>query len=74
VEIDRDPGATAGLLVIYNSRLYAGLGVSDANLAMHRYGMERTSAKLANIGRRVFLRLTSRGQPRWRRVEWRAPS
>jgi beta-xylosidase len=59
VEIERDPGTTAGLLVFYNSRLYAGLGVSDTSLVMHRYGMERTSAKPAELGRRVFLRLTN---------------
>jgi beta-xylosidase len=59
VEIDRDPGTTAGLLVFYNSRLYAGLGVSDTNVVMHRYGMERTSAKPPELGRRVFLRLTN---------------
>jgi beta-xylosidase len=57
VEIDRDPGTTAGLLVFYSSKLYAGLGVSDTNLVMHRYGTERTSAKPAELGRRVFLRL-----------------
>jgi len=59
VEIDRDPGTTAGLLVFYNSRLYAGLGVSDTSVVMHRYGMERASAKPAELGRRVFLRLTN---------------
>jgi xylan 1,4-beta-xylosidase len=59
VEIDRDAGATAGLLVFYSSKLYAGLGVSDSNLVMHRYGTERTSAKPADIGRRFFLRLTN---------------
>jgi xylan 1,4-beta-xylosidase len=59
VEVDRDPGTTAGLLVFYSSKLYAGLGVADANLVMHRYGMERTSAKPPELGRRVFLRLTN---------------
>jgi beta-xylosidase len=59
VELDRDPGTTAGLLVFYSSKLYAGLGVSDTNLVMHRYGTERTSAKPAELGRRLFLRLTN---------------
>ena len=59
VDIDADPGATAGLLVFYNSRLYAGLGVSPANLVMHRYGTERPMAKPANLGRRFHLRLTN---------------
>jgi xylan 1,4-beta-xylosidase len=59
VEIDRDPGTTAGLLVFYSSKLYAGLGVSDTNLVMHRYGTERANTKPAELGRRVFLRLTN---------------
>ena len=57
VEIDIDEGATAGLLLFYNSRLYAGLGYSDKNLVMHRYGMERVSAKPASLGRHVHMRL-----------------
>jgi xylan 1,4-beta-xylosidase len=59
VEIDRDPGSTAGLLVFYSGKLYAGLGVSDTDLVMHRYGTERASAKPDELGRRVFLRLTN---------------
>ncbi len=59
VEIDADPGATAGLLVFYNSRLYAGLGCSPANFVMHRYGTERQMARPAHIGRRFHLRLTN---------------
>jgi xylan 1,4-beta-xylosidase len=57
VEADIDPGATAGLVLFYNSRLYAGLGVSDENLVMHRYGMERRSGKPAGLSRHVFIRL-----------------
>lgn len=59
VEMDVDPGATAGLLVFYNSRLYAGLGYSATNLVMHRYGTERTSAKPPTLGRTVHMRLTN---------------
>jgi beta-xylosidase len=59
VEIEIDPGATAGLLVFYNSRLYAGLGYSDKDLVMHRYGMERVSDKPQRLGRKVFMRLTN---------------
>ena len=33
----------AGLILFYNSRLYAGLGVSDQHLVMHRYGTERSA-------------------------------
>jgi len=57
VEMESDPGATAGLLVFYSRKLYAGLGVSASNLVMHRYGTERLSAKPPHLGRRVWLRL-----------------
>ena len=57
VEIDADPEATAGVLLFYNSRLYAGLGYTGKNFVMHRYGTERVTAKPAHLGRRVFLRL-----------------
>jgi beta-xylosidase len=47
------------LLVFYNSRLYAGLGCSPANVVMHRYGTERQMARPAHLGRRFHLRLTN---------------
>jgi beta-xylosidase len=59
VEIDVDPGATAGVLTFYNSRLYAGLGFSDSSFVMHRYGTERVSAKPAGLGRTLRMRLTN---------------
>ena len=57
VEIDADPGASAGLLVFYSRKLYAGLGISARNMRLHVYGMDRTSAKPAHIGQHVWLRL-----------------
>jgi len=57
VEIDTDPTATAGLLLFYSSRLYAGLGFSATNLIMHRYGTERVLAKPAAIGRSFHIRI-----------------
>jgi beta-xylosidase len=59
VEIDRDPGTTAGLLMFYNSRMYAGLGVSDTNIVSYRTALDRTNPKPPEIGRRVFIRLTN---------------
>lgn len=59
VEIEIDPAATAGLLLFYNSRLYAGLGCSATNLIMHRYGTERLFPKPAAIGQRLHLRLAN---------------
>ena len=57
VEIERDAGATAGLLLFYSSRLYAGLGFSDTNFFMHSYGLDRPQAKPADVGRRLTVRL-----------------
>lgn len=57
VEIDADPGATAGLLLFYSRKLYAGLGYSAKNLIMHQYGTERPAAKPASLAQRVFIRL-----------------
>jgi beta-xylosidase len=57
VEIEIDAGAQAGLLLFYNDRLYAGLGIKDEHFVMHRYGRERNSAKPAGIDRRVFMRI-----------------
>ena len=41
VDIEADPGASAGLLLFYNRRLYAGLGFSATNFIMHSYGLDR---------------------------------
>lgn len=59
VEIDIDPGASAGLLVFYSRKLYAGLGFSDKDLLLHLYGMDRQSPKPAGLTRHLFLRLTN---------------
>jgi beta-xylosidase len=57
VEIEAPPTATAGLLLFYSSRLYAGLGFSPTNLILHRYGMERMHNKPAPLGQHVWIRL-----------------
>ena len=57
VEIDADPGASAGLLLFYSSRLYAGLGFSAKNFFMHSYGLDRPQAKPPDIGQRMHIRL-----------------
>jgi beta-xylosidase len=59
VTIDIDPGATAGLLLFYNRRLYAGLGYSASNLILHRYGTERLLARPAQLGSTAHLRLVN---------------
>lgn len=57
VDVEADPRATAGVVVFYNRKLYAGLGVSPTHFILHRYGTERTQNKPAEIGRRFSLRL-----------------
>ena len=57
VQIEIDPGTTAGVLLFYSSRLYAGLGFNAKNLILHRYGTERLLGKPASIGQSLRLRL-----------------
>ena len=57
VEIERDAGTSAGLLLFYSSRLYAGLGFSDTNTLMHSYGLDRPQGKLPGVDRRLFIRI-----------------
>ena len=59
VEIEADANASGGLLVFYSRRLYAGLGFSARNLRLHLYGTDRTSAKPAHLGQRMWIRLTN---------------
>lgn len=62
VELEFDSGAQGGLLLFYNDKLYAGLGVGARGLQLHRYGMEqRVSPLPAGMqGRRLRLRLSNR--------------
>jgi beta-xylosidase len=57
LEIDADPDATAGLLLFYSRRLYAGLGFSATNFIMHSYGLDRPQAKPASLAQRLHLRI-----------------
>ena len=57
VELVVGDGAEGGLLLFYNKRLYAGLGVDAAGLVMHRYGLQRRARPPAGLGSRQFLRL-----------------
>ena len=40
-DVEIGDGAEAGLLLFYNRRLYAGLGLGPKGLVMHRYGLQR---------------------------------
>ncbi|MEL0209802.1 MAG: xylan 1,4-beta-xylosidase, partial [Novosphingobium sp.] len=40
-DIELAPGATAGLVLFYDDKLYAGLGFDKDRFVTHQYGMER---------------------------------
>ena len=57
VDVDLDDEAQGGVLLFYNDKLYAGLGINAKSFVLHRYGMDqRTSPKPA--GMRNALRST----------------
>jgi beta-xylosidase len=41
VDVEIDAATEAGLVLFYNRRLYAGLGITVEGLMMHRYGLQR---------------------------------
>lgn len=58
VMIDRDPGASAGLVLFYNDRLYAGMGYDANGMILHRYGLERPRSGDIPAGvQRLWMRL-----------------
>jgi beta-xylosidase len=68
VECDVEPGLgnEAGLLLFYNRRLYAGLGLGPKGLVMHRYGLQRPRGTAPGqrdsagaLARALRIRLTS---------------
>ncbi|WNO54821.1 family 43 glycosylhydrolase [Stakelama saccharophila] len=53
VDVEVDPDAEGGLLLYYNRRLYAGLGLNAKGLMMHRYGLQRQTGKPPAIARKM---------------------
>jgi xylan 1,4-beta-xylosidase len=41
VDVEIDTATEAGLVLFYNRRLYAGLGITAEGVMMHRYGLQR---------------------------------
>jgi beta-xylosidase len=62
VDIDADETASAGLLVFYSRKLYAGLGLSARHLLLHVYGTDHQAVKPAQLGQQVRLRLRNDDQ------------
>ncbi|WP_324696603.1 family 43 glycosylhydrolase [Novosphingobium aerophilum] len=58
-DIELAPGGTAGLVLFYDDKLYAGLGFDETRFVTHQYGNER--GRPANPhGSRMKMRLTNR--------------
>lgn len=58
VEVEIDPGVTAGLILFYDRALYAGLGFDQDRFVTHQYGIERGRPGNPH-GRRMFIRMTN---------------
>ncbi|RVU06271.1 xylan 1,4-beta-xylosidase [Novosphingobium umbonatum] len=58
-DIEIDAGATAGLVLFYDDKLYAGLGFDAERIVTHQYGIERGRPAHA-YGQRLSLRITNR--------------
>jgi len=57
-EIEIEAGGTAGLLLFYDDKLYAGLGFDEKRFVTHQYGIER--ARPTNpYGRKLRMRVTN---------------
>ena len=68
VDVEIDANTEAGLLLFYNRRMYAGLGLGPDSFTMHRYGQQRRvrtshdqrlAANAEGEPRRVRFRLTN---------------
>nr|WP_243452954.1 family 43 glycosylhydrolase [Polymorphobacter multimanifer] len=78
VDVRIDPGTEAGLLLFYNQRLHAGLGINDTGMVMHRYGLPRPrkadpvrSIRIAITNDRniVTIHTSADGGVSWRKFE-----
>lgn len=58
-DIEVAPGGTAGLLLFYDDKLYAGLGFDEQRFVTHQYGIERARPTNPH-GRRMLMRVTNR--------------
>jgi xylan 1,4-beta-xylosidase len=58
-DIELAPGATAGLVLFYDDKLYAGLGFDSKRFVTHQYGIER-GRPVNPHGSRMRIRVTNR--------------
>jgi xylan 1,4-beta-xylosidase len=59
VEVEASAGATGGLVLFYNSRLYAGLGYNEKGFVRHRYGLDGPFGQHVPLQRTMYLRLVN---------------
>lgn len=59
VDLEIDEEAEGGLILFYNRRLYAGLGLGARGLVMHRYGLQRAAGAVSGNPRRLQIQLTN---------------
>jgi beta-xylosidase len=57
-DVEIEPGGTAGLILFYDERLYAGLGFDEQRFVTHQYGIERGRPPNPH-GRRMRIRVTN---------------
>ena len=61
IDVSFDPGVQAGLLLFYSDRLYAGVGLNDRAMMLHRYGLDqRNIAKPIGMQRSAKIRMSNR--------------
>jgi beta-xylosidase len=61
VDLSFDPGVQAGVLLFYSERLYAGVGVNEKSMMLHRYGLDqRPLVKPEGMQRTLKIRMSNR--------------
>ena len=61
VDLSFDAGVQAGVLLFYSERLYAGVGVNDKAMMLHRYGLDqRPLVKPEGMQRTLKIRMSNR--------------
>jgi len=61
VDLSFDAGVQAGVLLFYSERLYAGVGVNEKAMMLHRYGLDqRPLVKPEGMQRSLKIRMSNR--------------
>ena len=61
IDVSFDAGVQAGLLLFYSDRLYAGVGLNERAMMLHRYGLDqRNIAKPKGMQQSAKIRMSNR--------------